>query len=84
MTDHQIVRARQALWDHRRVAVEHGAATALAALLGPDQHTTQWDTATPGGQTGHSYRPGSGEKVVVVLCGANTDPSDLVQQVDQN
>ncbi|MDW8804372.1 threonine/serine dehydratase [Streptomyces scabiei] len=83
VTDHQIVRARQALWDHRRVAVEHGAATALAALLGPDQHTAQWDTATPTGQTGRSYRPGSGEKVVVVLCGANTDPSDLVD-ADQN
>lgn len=78
VTDDQIVRARQALWDHRRIAVEHGAATALAALLGPDQHTAQWDTATPAGQTGRSYRPGSGEKVVVVLCGANTDPSDLV------
>ncbi|MEV5505707.1 serine/threonine dehydratase [Streptomyces orinoci] len=61
VTDDEIARARQALWDHRKVAVEHGAATALAAL-----------TATG--------RPvaGSGEKVCVVLCGANTDPSDLV------
>ncbi len=84
VTDDQIVSARQALWDHRRIAVEHGAATALAALLSPDQHTAQWDTATPTAQTGRSYRPGSGEKVVVVLCGANTDPSDLVQQADQN
>jgi threonine dehydratase len=25
-----------------------------------------------------AYRPSSGERVVVVLCGANTDPSDLV------
>ncbi|MER6128610.1 threonine/serine dehydratase [Streptomyces sp. NPDC001795] len=57
--DAEIVRARQALWDHRKVAVEHGAATALAALTS-------------------GYRPGSGEKVCVILCGANTDPGDLV------
>lgn len=30
--DAEIVRARRALWDHRRLLVEHGAATALAAL----------------------------------------------------
>lgn len=30
--DEEIVRARRMLWDHRRIAVEHGAATALAAL----------------------------------------------------
>ncbi|AUG80649.1 threonine dehydratase [Kitasatospora sp. MMS16-BH015] len=30
--DHEIVRARQALWDDRRLAVEHAAGTALAAL----------------------------------------------------
>ncbi|WP_405017123.1 serine/threonine dehydratase [Kitasatospora sp. NBC_00070] len=59
--DGEIVRARQLLWDQRRVVVEHGAATALAALT------------APGG-----YRPGPGERVAVVLCGANTDPSDLV------
>lgn len=60
--DAEIVRARQALWDDRRLAVEHAAGTALAGLLGP------------GG-----YRPERGETVCVVLCGANTDPSDLVQ-----
>ncbi len=27
--------------------------------------------------TGGAFRPGPGERVVVVLCGANTDPSDL-------
>ncbi|MFE2929684.1 serine/threonine dehydratase [Streptomyces sp. NPDC059278] len=59
--DGEIVRARQALWDHRRVAVEHAAATALAALTAPDP----------------AYRPGAGERIAVVLCGANTDPSDL-------
>jgi threonine dehydratase len=42
-----------------RIAVEHGAAAAWAALL-----------------TG-GYRPQPGERVAVVLCGANTDPSDL-------
>ncbi|WP_405961328.1 threonine/serine dehydratase [Streptomyces sp. NBC_00024] len=82
VTDAQIISTRQALWDHRRIAVEHGAATALAALLGPDQHTVNGDTPTPPEQPRRSYRPGSGEKVVVVLCGANTDPSDLV--ADQN
>ncbi|MBO1415605.1 threonine/serine dehydratase [Streptomyces sp. FH025] len=62
--DAEIVRARRTLWDDRRIVVEHGAATALAALSG-----------LPG-----SYRPVPGEKVCVVLCGANTDPSDLVGQ----
>lgn len=32
--DEAIVQARRALWDHRRLLVEHGAATALAALTG--------------------------------------------------
>ncbi|MFE6491359.1 threonine/serine dehydratase [Streptomyces sp. NPDC057748] len=59
--DGEIVRARRTLWDHRRIAVEHAASTALAALTAPD-----------GG-----YRPGAGERVAVVLCGANTDPGDL-------
>ncbi|MFD7975217.1 serine/threonine dehydratase [Streptomyces sp. NPDC059071] len=30
------------------------------------------------GLTAGGYRPGPGEKVCVVLCGANTDPTDLV------
>ncbi len=47
------------MWDHRRLAVEHGAATALAAL------------------TGGVYAPAEGERVAVVLCGANADPSSL-------
>lgn len=58
--DDAIIGARQALWDHRRLAVEHGAATALAAL------------------TSGAYTPQPEESVVVVLCGANTDPGDLV------
>ena len=60
--DSEIIRARQALWDDRRLAVEHAAATALAAL------TT---TEAPS-------RPAPGEQVAVVLCGANTDPGDLI------
>ncbi|MGW2249868.1 threonine/serine dehydratase [Kitasatospora sp. NPDC001660] len=60
VTDDAIRAARALLWDHRHLAVEHGAATALAAL------------------TSGAYKPGDGERVAVVLCGANTDPSDLV------
>ncbi|MFD4860005.1 threonine/serine dehydratase [Streptomyces atratus] len=73
--DGEIVRARQELWDQRRVAVEHAAATALAALTAPD---------LPAGPTASNlgYRPGSGERVAVVLCGANTDPSDLVHPAE--
>ncbi|MBD0695341.1 threonine/serine dehydratase [Streptomyces sp. CBMA123] len=56
--DEAILRARRALWDDHRLAVEHAAATALAALP--------------------VYRPAPGERVCVVLCGANTDPTDLV------
>ena len=57
--DEEIVRARQHLWDEYRIVVEHGAATAFAAVLCG------------------AYRPTEGERVVVVLCGANTDPADL-------
>jgi len=60
VTDEAIVEARQSLWDYRRVVVEHGGATALAALLSG------------------AYTPSPAEQVVVVLCGANTDPTDLV------
>ncbi|MFE7353811.1 serine/threonine dehydratase [Streptomyces sp. NPDC057543] len=73
--DDEIVRARQELWDDRRVAVEHAAATALAALTAAD---------LPNGPTApcHGYRPREGERVAVVLCGANTDPSDLVHPAE--
>ncbi|WP_040797796.1 serine/threonine dehydratase [Nocardia higoensis] len=60
VTDSQIVATRRALWEERRLAVEHAAATALAAL-----------------RSG-AYRPAAGERVCVVLCGANTDPADLI------
>ncbi len=58
--DAAIVEARRLVWDRYRVAVEHGAAAAVAAL------------------TQGVYAPDDGERVAVVLCGANTDPSDLV------
>ncbi|OON73454.1 threonine/serine dehydratase [Streptomyces tsukubensis] len=78
--DAEIVRARQSLWDDRRVAVEHAAATALAALTAPAHHTPgQGLTAGPAGPS-RGYRPGDGETVAVVLCGANTDPSTLIHR----
>jgi hypothetical protein len=59
VSDAAIVEARLELWQHYRIAVEHGAATAYAAL------------------TSGAYRPARGERVIVVLCGANTDPASL-------
>lgn len=59
--DAAIVAARRRLWEDHRLAVEHAAATAQAAL----------DSG--------AYQPRPGERVVTVLCGANTDPSDLVR-----
>ena len=59
VTDSDIIRARQLLWDHYRIVVEHGAATAFAAL------------------TSGAYVPAPHERVVVVMCGANTSPGDL-------
>ncbi|MFH8517566.1 threonine/serine dehydratase [Streptomyces gelaticus] len=73
--DGEIARARRALWDHHHVAVEHAASTALAALTAPDLPD---GPAVPGG----GYRPSDGERVAVVLCGANTDPSDLVHPAE--
>lgn len=60
VSDDAIVEARRALWDCRRVVVEHGGAAAYAALASG------------------AYVPEEDEHVVVVLCGANTDPADLV------
>jgi threonine dehydratase len=57
--DAQIIEARQRLWDHYRLVVEHGPATAAAALFSG------------------AYQASEGERIVVVLSGANTDPSDL-------
>ncbi|WP_112247371.1 threonine/serine dehydratase [Kribbella monticola] len=54
-----IVAARNELWQDYRLAVEHGAAAAYAAL------------------TTGAYQPAPGERVVVIVCGANTDPATL-------
>ncbi|GGZ12945.1 threonine dehydratase [Streptomyces inusitatus] len=62
--DSAIAAARQTLWDQRRIVTELSGATALAAL--------------PLAEGGGGYEPGPGEQVAVVLCGANTDPSDLI------
>ncbi|MFI0409995.1 threonine/serine dehydratase [Actinomadura sp. 3N508] len=59
VTEEAIIEARRFIWDEYRLAVEHGTATAVAAL-----------------RSG-AYRPAPGERVMLVLCGANTDPSDL-------
>lgn len=57
--DDDIIAARALLWDSYRLVVEHGTASALAALLAG------------------AYRPEPGERIAVVLCGANTDIADL-------
>ncbi|WP_069812340.1 threonine/serine dehydratase [Streptomyces sp. TP-A0874] len=78
--DTGILRARQQLWDHCRIAVEHGTAAAFAALTaGWSRPPGQERTA---GAPIRGYRPAAGEKVCVVLCGANTDPADLVGRAD--
>jgi threonine dehydratase len=59
VSDQDLVEARRLLWDQCRIAMEHGTAAALAALV-----------------TG-AYRPEPGERVGIVICGANTDPADL-------
>jgi len=85
VTDEQLIAARQSLWDHRRIAVEHGTAAALAALLAPDTHPARREQlpAGLGHQPYRSYRPGPGEKVAVILCGANTNPADLMSPAEQ-
>lgn len=59
VSDADIIAARKLLWERYRLAVEHGGATAFAAL------------------TAGAYRPAEGERIVVVVCGANTDPATL-------
>ncbi|MFD7893710.1 serine/threonine dehydratase [Streptomyces sp. NPDC059743] len=63
--DPEISRARHTLWTTHRVPVEHGAATALAALTTPT----------------FGYRPAPGEQICVILCGANTDARTLTDAV---
>lgn len=64
ISDEQIVRARQHLWEQFRIVTEHGAATAFAALLSG------------------AYVPAPDERLAVVLCGGNTDPSTLGRTAD--
>ncbi|HKH54833.1 MAG TPA: pyridoxal-phosphate dependent enzyme, partial [Propionibacteriaceae bacterium] len=59
VSEDAIVAARSQLWRSFRIAAEHGAAAAFAAL------------------TDAAYVPASGEKVAVVICGANTDVCTL-------
>lgn len=59
VSDNDILAARRRLWHDYRIASEHGAATAMAALLSA------------------AYVPVDGERVAVVICGANTDPATL-------
>lgn len=66
VTDERIVAVRRGLWDDHRLVVEHAAATAVAAL----EPRSSTEPAP--------FTPTDGEHVCVVLCGANTDPSDLV------
>jgi threonine dehydratase len=61
VSDADIIAAREHLWERYRLAVEHGGATAFAALF-----------------TG-AYQPAEGERIGVVLCGANTDPATLIE-----
>lgn len=63
--DRAIAAARRALWDRSRIVTELSGATALACL-------------PLAGTDGAGYTPDPGERIAVVLCGANTDPSDLV------
>lgn len=59
VSEDALVAARQRLWDHCRIVIEHGTAAALAALISG------------------AYRPAGGERIAILLCGANTDPTDL-------
>lgn len=59
VSDADIIAARKQLWGKYRLAVEHGGATAFAALIAG------------------AYRPAEGERIAVVVCGANTDPATL-------
>ncbi|WP_406094662.1 threonine/serine dehydratase [Kitasatospora purpeofusca] len=80
--DEAIVRARRELWEDRRILVEHGAATAFAALLTDGDGDSDGDGTDNANNTDsaddtYGYRPADGEKVCVILCGANTDPATL-------
>ena len=61
VTDEQLANAQQRLWDRLRLVVEPSAAAPIAALMA--------GTWTP--------RASLANRVGVILCGANTDPSKL-------
>ena len=61
VTDDAIITARRWLWNHHRIVIEQGTATALAALRS------------------NAYRAAAGERIAIMLCGANTDPTDLAR-----
>src|SRR5699024_8970106 len=80
--DEAIIAARTRLWDEHRLAVEHAAATALAGVSGTSDGANSADRGKTGSgsnaaDTTGGYVPADGEKVCVVLCGANTDLGDL-------
>ena len=80
--DESIIAARTRLWDEHRLAVEHAAATALAGVSGTSDGANSADRGKTGSgsnaaDTSGGYVPADGEKVCVVLCGANTDLGDL-------
>jgi threonine dehydratase len=61
VSEEEILEARHRLWEDYRIASEHGAATAYAAL------------------TSGRYAPADGERIAVIVCGANTDVTTLVR-----
>ncbi|MGC3020775.1 MULTISPECIES: serine/threonine dehydratase [unclassified Brevibacterium] len=78
--DAAINAAREHLWDEHRLAVEHAAATALAGIDGPHRsgQSRGSDRSDSSGASGPgAYVPAAGEKVCVILCGANTSLGDL-------
>lgn len=75
------------------IAYEVATRTGVESLLVPDAEIVRarrllWDryrlvvehgtAAAVAALAGGAYRPASGERLVVLLCGANTDPRDLV------
>ncbi|MBO8195999.1 serine/threonine dehydratase [Streptomyces oryzae] len=66
VSDDAVVAARRELWERYRLAVENAAATAVSAVEG-----------AVAGREGTPYVPSAGERVAVVLCGANADPGEL-------
>ncbi|MFE4019995.1 serine/threonine dehydratase [Streptomyces sp. NPDC059101] len=77
VSDAEIVRARRTLWAEQRIAVEHAAATALAAWAA--WRTSPLDTGDDWPPR-RSTEPGRGTTTGIVLCGANTDVRTLADE----